>query len=74
MDLIIAINRNTPVRKNYHKQDGMDAEITKRMNVTKLPNGTLVNTNTSDVLNSTDVIIEVNKGRKYETSLLGWSV
>ena len=69
MDLIIAINTNTPVRKNYHKQDGMDAEITKRMNITKLPNGTMINTNTSDVLNSTDVIIEVNKGRKYELCL-----
>ena len=38
-------------------------EITKRMNVTKLPNGTMINTNTSEVLNGTDVIIEVNEGR-----------
>ena len=66
MDLIIAINRNTPVRRSYHKEDGIDAKITKRMNVTKLPNGTMVNTNTSEVLNGTDVIIQVNEGRNSD--------
>jgi hypothetical protein len=63
MDLILAVNRNTPVRRILHKENGMDAEITKRMNITKLSNGTMVITNTTEILNGTDVLLQTNLGK-----------
>ena len=63
MDMILAINRNTPVRRTLHKQNGIEGEFAKRMNVTKFSNGTMVITNTSEVLNGTDVMLQANLGK-----------
>jgi hypothetical protein len=39
------------------------------MNITKFSNGTMVITNTTEVLNGTDMMLQENIGRK---SALGW--
>ena len=62
MDMILAINNRTPVRRKLHKEPEDEGERIKRMNVTKFSNGTMVITNTSEVLNSTDVLIQANLG------------
>ena len=64
MDLILAINRNTPARRTLHENSGMGGEVTKRMNITKLSNGTMVITNTSEILNGTDVLLQENLGKR----------
>ena len=62
MDLILAVNRNRPVTKALHKKDRIGGGMTKRMNITKLSNGNMVIANTSEVLNGTDVMLQINKG------------
>lgn len=63
MDLILAINQRTPVTRKFHvARQQMGEEIVKRMNVTKFSNGTMVITNTSEVLNGTDIMLQVNLG------------
>jgi hypothetical protein len=64
MDLILAINRNTPVKRTLHKKNAIDGEMAKRMNITKFSNGTMVITNTTEVLNGTDMMLQENIGRK----------
>ncbi|XP_028405804.1 zinc metalloproteinase nas-30-like [Dendronephthya gigantea] len=70
MDMILAINTRTPVRRRLHKETGDDGERVKRMNVTKFSNGTMVITNTSEVLNGTDVLIQANLEQKVADNLL----
>ena len=63
MDLILAINTRTPVRRRFYQPRArMNEERVKRMNVTKFENGTMVITNTSEILNGTDVMLQVNEG------------
>ena len=70
MDLILAVNQNTSVRRTLLKQREMDGEFSKRMNVTKFPNGTMVIANTSRVLNGTDMMLEINLGETYRLKLV----
>ncbi|CAB3982391.1 ---NA--- [Paramuricea clavata] len=70
MDLILAINRNTPVKRTLHKKNAIDGEMAKRMNITKFSNGTMVITNTTEVLNVTDMILQENIEEKVADHLL----
>ena len=66
MDLILAINTRTPVRRRLQKKtvvEGVEEGDMERMNLTKFTNGTMVIANTSVVLNGTDVLLQTNLGR-----------